>query len=70
MLFGVRLDADYEEPRGGFAPIKVTYVWEEDGAQKRDVHVARAATESWTIRCDGKPLMKSLVVEPAAEASK
>lgn len=67
MLFNVRIDAEYEEPQGGFMPIKVTYVWEEDGAEKRDVHVARKAGESWTIRCDAKPLMKSLVVEPAVD---
>jgi hypothetical protein len=30
--------------------------------------LARKAAETWTIRCDGKPLMKSLTVEPAAEA--
>jgi hypothetical protein len=65
LLFGVRLDADYDEPHGGFRPIRVTYVWEEDGVEKRDVHVARQATDAWTIRCEGKPLMKSLIVEPA-----
>jgi hypothetical protein len=49
-------------------PIKVTHVWEENGAERRDVHVSRSAAETWTIRCDGKPLMKSLIVEPAGEA--
>jgi hypothetical protein len=69
LLFNVRIDADYDEPHGGFAPIKVTYVWEENGAEKRDVHVARSGAESWTIHCDSKPLMKSLVVEPAVESA-
>ena len=67
MLFGVRVDADYHEPNGGFRPIQVTYVWEENSAEKRDVHVARQPTDAWTIRCADQPLMKSLIVEPAAD---
>ena len=48
-LFSLRIDADYREPRGGFAPVKVTYVWQEDGVEKRDVHVARQPEESYVI---------------------
>jgi len=65
MLFGLRIDADYEQPAGGFRPVQVTYVWEEGGAEKRDVHVARNSAETYTITCNSKPLMKSLVVELA-----
>ena len=62
-LFDVRVDADYAEPAGGAAPVKVTYVWEEGGAQKRDVRVARAAEERWEINCGERPVLKSLIVE-------
>lgn len=63
LLFNVRIDADYAEPQGGFVPVKVTYVWEENGVPKRDVHVASKPDETWTIECAAKPLMKSLIVE-------
>ena len=64
-LFQVRVDADYKQPRGGFAPVKITYVWEENGQEKKDVHVAKAEEENYTIRCAAKPLMKSIVLELA-----
>ena len=64
-IFDLRLDADYKEPQGGFAPVKVTYVWEEGGAEKRDVHVAKSAEDTYTITCGPKPLMKSIVLELA-----
>lgn len=64
-LFQVRIDADYRPPNGGFAPVRVTYVWEENGQERKDVHVARAAEESWSIRCGAKPLMKSILLERA-----
>jgi hypothetical protein len=64
-LFGFRIDADYREPQGGFAPIKVTYVWQEDGADKRHVHIARQPEETYSITCKTRPLMKSLIVERA-----
>jgi hypothetical protein len=63
MLFATRIDADYTEPTGGFAPLKVTYAWDENGTAKRDEHVASKADESYEIHCDGKPTMKSLVLE-------
>ncbi len=65
MIYQARIMADYREPHGGFRPVKVTYVWEEGGAEKRNVHVARKAAETYTIDCPTAPLMKSLVVELA-----
>jgi hypothetical protein len=62
-LLAFRVDADYKEPNGGFAPVKITYTWDEDGKEKQDIHIATKPAESWTIKCDGKPTMKSIVVE-------
>ena len=64
-LFTVRIDADYKQPAGGFAPVQVTYLWEEGGIEKKDVHVAKTPADTWKIRCDGKPTMKSIVLELA-----
>ena len=64
-LNNARIDADYKEPAGGFRPVQVTYVWTEDGVEKRDVHVATSPEESYTIKCDAAPLMKSLILELA-----
>jgi len=64
-FFDLRVDADYAQPNGGFDPVKVTYVWEENGAEKRDVHIAKQANETYTITCATKPLLKSLIVERA-----
>jgi len=64
-IHDLRIDADYAQPHGGFAPVKVTYIWSEAGVEKRDVHVARSANESYTITCAEKPLLKSLIVERA-----
>ena len=65
MIFNCRIDADYKAPNAGFAPVKVTYVWEEDGKEKKDEHVARQASETWNIQCDAKPVMKSITLERA-----
>jgi hypothetical protein len=62
-LFSLRIDADYREPHGGFAPIRVTYVWQEEGVEKRNVHVATKPEESYIIDCGARPVMKSLIVE-------
>jgi hypothetical protein len=62
-LCNARIDADYQEPAGGFRPVRVTYVWEEGGLEKKDVHVATRPEEHYTITCDSAPLMKSLIVE-------
>ncbi|HYE05974.1 MAG TPA: hypothetical protein VEL07_10705 [Planctomycetota bacterium] len=64
-LFDLRIDADYVEPASRVAPVAVTYVWEEDGVEKRERHVATKATDAWTITCAGKPLLKDLIVELA-----
>ena len=40
-IFDFRIDADYKEPAGGFRPVQVTYVWDEAGVEKKDVHVAK-----------------------------
>jgi hypothetical protein len=62
-LFDLRISADYVEPAGTFAPVKVTYVWEEGGVTKRDVHLASKPREVYTIQCALKPLLRSLIVE-------
>src|SRR5262249_31583583 len=64
-ILNFRIDADYKEPAGGFRPVKVTYTWEEDGQAKRDVHVAHAPRETYTITCAAKPVMKALALELA-----
>jgi hypothetical protein len=64
-IFLLRIDADYCQPHGGFTPVKVTYIWEEGGTERRDVHIARSAQETYKILCGGKPRMKSIVLELA-----
>jgi hypothetical protein len=64
-LFDFRIDADYAEPAGGFRPVQVTYVWEEAGAEMRHVHVANSPTETYTIKCEATPRMKSIILELA-----
>lgn len=64
-LGNARIDADYAEPHGGFRPTQVTYVWDEDGVEKRDVHVARSPKDTWTIHVGSTPVMKSLVLQLA-----
>jgi hypothetical protein len=63
VMLDLRIDADYAEPHGGFAPVRVTYAWQENGQDKQDVHVAGAAEESYTIHCADKPVMKSITLE-------
>jgi hypothetical protein len=65
MISNFRIDADFAQPHGGFAPVKVTYLWEENGAPKEDVHIAKSADETYTIHCAAKPVMKSIVLELA-----
>src|SRR5207245_3500035 len=64
-ILGFRIDADYKEPLGGFRPVQVTYVWEEEGQAKRNVFVAKKPEETYTITCAAKPLMKSIALELA-----
>lgn len=62
-IFNFRIDADYAEPFGGFRPIEVTYAWEENGQAKQHTHVARKPQETYTIPCDAKPAMKSILLQ-------
>ena len=64
-IFDMRVDADYKEPNGGFRPVKITYVWDEDGKEKKDEHIAKSATDSYTITCGPKTTAKSVIVELA-----
>ena len=64
-IFDLRSSADYREPAGAFAPVKVTYVWDEAGVEKRDVYIARQPKASYDIRCADKPTMKSISLELA-----
>ena len=64
-LCNARIDADYKEPAGGFRPVQVTYVWEEGGLEKRDSHVAKSPDETYVIKCEATPVMKSLILELA-----
>jgi hypothetical protein len=64
-MFDFRIDTDYKEPAGGFRPVKVTYVWEEGGQEKKDVHVAKTAADNYTVTCGKDPVMKSIVLELA-----
>jgi hypothetical protein len=63
LIFDLRIDADYNEPRGGVAPVKVTYAWEEGGQAKQHVHVSKSADEHFTVRCGQQPVMKSITLE-------
>jgi hypothetical protein len=65
VLWNFRIDADYAEADGGFRPVKVTYVWAEDGKDQTDVHVAAKSDETYTINCKSKPTMKSVIMELA-----
>ena len=65
MIFNLRVDVDYREPQGGFAPVKITYVWDENGQEKQSVHVASKPAEVYTITCGAKPTMKFLSLERA-----
>ncbi|MCL2640509.1 MAG: hypothetical protein FWD53_06675 [Phycisphaerales bacterium] len=62
-LSNARIDADYKEPTGGFRPVKVSYLWSEGGVDKSDVRVVTSENDTWTIKCETKPTLKSLVVE-------
>jgi len=64
-MFNVRIDADYRQPFGGFRPVKVTYLWTENGRVRRDVHVAQSPQETYVIRCEAPPVMRSIVLELA-----
>ena len=50
---------------GGFKPVKITYAWDEAGQSKSDTHVARSATDSYSIKCGSKAVVKSYTLELA-----
>jgi hypothetical protein len=56
-------DVDYQEPQGGFRPVKITYAWHEDGNAKTHDHVVRQPQETYTIDCGPKTMAKSVSVE-------
>jgi hypothetical protein len=63
ILWRHRIEADYKEPNGGFAPVKITYRWEENGQAREDVHLARSPGENYTITCAQPPVLKSISIE-------
>jgi len=63
VMFRCRFDADYAEPNGAFAPVKITYAWDEKGAAKTDVHTLKAADETYKINCAEQPVLKSITIE-------
>jgi hypothetical protein len=65
MIFNQRIDVDYREPQGGFAPVRITYVWDEGGKEKQDVRVVAKPSEVYKITCGAKPTMKSVILELA-----
>jgi len=64
-LFSLRIDADYKQPAGGFRPVKATYLWEEGGLEKQDVHIAKKPEETYEVTCESAPVMKSVILELA-----
>jgi len=64
-ILDFRIDADYRESAGGFAPIKVTYLWDENGKPKKHTHIARSPSDRFIITCQQTPGLKSLIVERA-----
>ena len=64
-VFDQSFNVDYKEANGGFRPVKITYVWEENGAKKENVKVCSKPSETFEIPCGAKPLMKSIILELA-----
>ena len=64
-LANFHINADYKQPNAGFRPVKVTYIWDESGVEKKDEHVAMTAEDTWKITCTEKPVMKSIAMELA-----
>lgn len=57
--------ADYKMPDSGFTPIKITYIWTENGVEKTDVHVASKENETYKITCGDEPMMKTIILQRA-----
>ena len=64
-IFDLRVDVDYQEPAGGFRPVLITYVWDEGGQPKTAMHVVKASSETYTIKCGPKTTVKSVSMELA-----
>jgi hypothetical protein len=64
-LFDLRIDADYREPQGGWAPVQVTYVYDQGGVEQRATRSIASASEPWDITCAQQVVLKSLIVERA-----
>ncbi|MGA2500247.1 MAG: hypothetical protein ABSH20_21105 [Tepidisphaeraceae bacterium] len=64
-MLDLRISADYREPTGAFAPVKVSYAWDEDGQSKTNEFVAKSPQDTCTIHCDKKPAMRSITLELA-----
>jgi len=63
VMFDLRIDADYVEPAGGFKPVKITYNWDENGQAKSDTHVAKSASEVYSITAGAGAVPKSYSME-------
>lgn len=63
MISDLRICADYREPHGSFAPVQITYVWDEAGTPHTDVHVVHHPDETYTLHCATKPVMKSVSLQ-------
>jgi len=70
-IFDMCICADYVEPDAGFWPVRITYVWEENGQPKQHVRTATKPEETYRINCGAAPLMKSIILEldPKAKAA-
>jgi len=64
-ILDLRIDADYLEPHGGFAPVKITYVYNEGATEKRNTHTTTHQNDTYTINCADKPALKSITLELA-----
>ncbi|MCL2640087.1 MAG: hypothetical protein FWD53_04510 [Phycisphaerales bacterium] len=64
-MFDLRIDTDYKEPAGGFRPVKVTYVWTENGQEKTHSQTCTKPNETWTITCGPGTVAKSYTMELA-----
>jgi hypothetical protein len=64
-IVDLRIDADYAQPAGGFKPVKITYLWEEDGKPVSHVHVARSPNEAFTLTAGANSVPRSFTMELA-----
>jgi len=48
---------------GGFMPVKITYVWDENGQTKSNEHIAKTPADSYVIKCGPSTVCKSVSLE-------